>query len=107
MNVAFIQGIGPLELSIVLVIVLLIFGPKRLPGVARSVGSGMREFKDSLTGGGKGDDEETTSPATRAALSPSEAPAPAASAPVAPVTVNGEPLPAEPVPAQPVATERR
>ena len=43
-------GIGPLELIIVLVIVLLIFGPKRLPGLGRSLGSGMREFKDSLSG---------------------------------------------------------
>jgi sec-independent protein translocase protein TatA len=49
MNLAFIQGIGPLELAIVLVIVLLILGPKRLPGVGRSLGSGMREFKDAIT----------------------------------------------------------
>jgi sec-independent protein translocase protein TatA len=59
MNVAFIQGIGPLELIIVLVIVLLIFGPKRLPGLARSMGSGMREFKDSISGNG-GDDHDAT-----------------------------------------------
>jgi sec-independent protein translocase protein TatA len=43
-------GIGPLELIIVLVIVLVIFGPKRLPGLGRSLGSGLREFKDSLSG---------------------------------------------------------
>ncbi len=43
-------GIGPLELIIVLVIVLVIFGPKRLPGLGRSLGTGMREFKDSLSG---------------------------------------------------------
>jgi len=43
-------GIGPLELIIVLVIVLVIFGPKRLPGLGRSLGSGMREFKDSISG---------------------------------------------------------
>ena len=43
-------GIGPLELIIVLVIVLVIFGPKRLPGLGRSLGSGMREFKDSIAG---------------------------------------------------------
>ena len=47
-------GVGPLEiiivLVIVLVIVLLIFGPKRLPDLGRSLGSGMREFKDSVTG---------------------------------------------------------
>ena len=49
-------GIGPLELVIVLVVVLLIFGPKRLPDLGRSLGSGMREFKDSITG--KDDDRE-------------------------------------------------
>jgi len=38
-----------LELAIVLLIVLLIVGPKRLPGLGRQLGSGMREFKDSLT----------------------------------------------------------
>jgi sec-independent protein translocase protein TatA len=43
-------SIGPLELIIVLVIVLLIFGPKRLPGLGRQLGSGMREFKDGITG---------------------------------------------------------
>ncbi len=45
-------GIGPLEIGIVLLIVLIIFGPKRLPGLGRSLGSGMREFKDSVTGKG-------------------------------------------------------
>ena len=48
-------GIGPLEIIVVLVIVLLVFGPKRLPDLCRSLGSGMREFKDSVTGG-KDDD---------------------------------------------------
>ena len=43
-------NIGPLEIIIVLVIVLVIFGPKRLPDLGRSLGSGMREFKDSVTG---------------------------------------------------------
>jgi sec-independent protein translocase protein TatA len=43
-------NIGPLEIIIVLVIVLLIFGPKRLPDLGRSLGRGMREFKDSVTG---------------------------------------------------------
>jgi sec-independent protein translocase protein TatA len=51
------SSFGPTELIIVLVIVLLIFGPKRLPGLGRSLGSGMREFKDSITGG-KDDDAD-------------------------------------------------
>ena len=45
-----IPNIGPLEIVIVLVIVLIIFGPKRLPGLGKSLGTGMREFKDSVTG---------------------------------------------------------
>ena len=56
-------NIGPTELIIVLVIVLLIFGPKRLPGLGKQLGSGMREFKDSITGkGGKDDDEVDDDP---------------------------------------------
>jgi sec-independent protein translocase protein TatA len=44
------NSIGPTELIIVLVIVLIIFGPKRLPGLGRQLGAGMREFKDSISG---------------------------------------------------------
>jgi sec-independent protein translocase protein TatA len=51
-------SIGPLELGIVLLIVLIVFGPKRLPGLGRQIGSGMREFKDSITGKDKDDDED-------------------------------------------------
>ena len=54
-------GIGPLELVLVLAIVLLIFGPKRLPGLGRSLGSGMREFKDAITGKSGEDEEEADS----------------------------------------------
>jgi sec-independent protein translocase protein TatA len=46
--------IGPWEIAILLVIVLLVFGPKRLPEMGRSLGKGMREFKDSISS--KGDD---------------------------------------------------
>jgi sec-independent protein translocase protein TatA len=56
-----VPNIGPMELIIVLVIVLLIFGPKRLPSLGKQLGSGMREFKDSVTGNSK--DETTPSPA--------------------------------------------
>jgi sec-independent protein translocase protein TatA len=65
--------IGPLEIGIVLVIVLLIFGPKRLPGLGKSLGSGMREFKDSITGK-DGDDADTPAPAERATLARAEEP---------------------------------
>jgi sec-independent protein translocase protein TatA len=43
-------NIGPTELIIVLVIALLVLGPKRLPAAARSLGHGIREFKDSIAG---------------------------------------------------------
>jgi len=51
-------NIGPLELGIILLIILIVFGPKRLPGLGRQLGSGMREFKDSITGKDKDDDDE-------------------------------------------------
>ena len=66
MSLAFIQGIGPTELIIVLVIVLLVFGPKRLPALARSLGGGLREFKDSISGSDR-DDEDRSRDASPAA----------------------------------------
>ena len=45
-------NIGPMELIIVLVIALLILGPKRLPSAGRSLGQGLREFRDGMTGRG-------------------------------------------------------
>ena len=59
-------GIGPLELIIVLVIALVIFGPKRLPDLGRSLGTGMREFKDSITGSSKDDDDDPALPSAQA-----------------------------------------
>jgi sec-independent protein translocase protein TatA len=58
-------SIGPLELGIVLLIVLIVFGPKRLPGLGRQLGSGMREFKDSITGKDNDDDEPEAEPIVR------------------------------------------
>jgi sec-independent protein translocase protein TatA len=43
-------GIGIWEILILLLVVLLVFGPKRLPEMGRSLGKGMREFKDSISG---------------------------------------------------------
>ncbi len=51
-------SIGPLEIGVLLLIVLLIVGPKKLPGLGRSLGTGMREFKDSVTGHGGSDEDE-------------------------------------------------
>jgi sec-independent protein translocase protein TatA len=51
-------NIGPLELGIVLLIILVVFGPKRLPGLGRQLGTGMREFKESITGRNRDDDDD-------------------------------------------------
>jgi TatA/E family protein of Tat protein translocase len=49
--------IGVPELIVLLLVLLLIFGPKRLPEMGRSLGKGMREFKDTISGKGDDDDE--------------------------------------------------
>jgi sec-independent protein translocase protein TatA len=50
------------DLIVVLVIVLLIFGPKRLPGLGKQLGQGLREFKESITGDSKDDDDQPPTP---------------------------------------------
>ena len=50
-------NVGPLELVVVLVVALVVLGPKRLPEVGRSLGNGIREFKDSLSGENQVDDQ--------------------------------------------------
>jgi sec-independent protein translocase protein TatA len=47
-----------MELILVLVIALIVLGPKRLPEVGRSLGKGMREFKDSISGNSSDDDDD-------------------------------------------------
>ena len=51
-------NVGPMELVIVLVIALIVLGPKRLPEAGRSIGNGMREFKESLSGNTRDDDDD-------------------------------------------------
>ena len=51
-------GVGIWEILILLLVALLVFGPKRLPEMGRSLGRGMREFKDSVTGRDRDDDDE-------------------------------------------------
>jgi sec-independent protein translocase protein TatA len=53
-------NVGPLELIVVLVIALIVLGPKRLPEVGRSVGKGMREFKEAISG--ENDEDEVHEP---------------------------------------------
>jgi sec-independent protein translocase protein TatA len=50
--------IGPLEVVIVLVIALLVFGPKKLPELGKGLGRGMRDFKRGLSGDDHDDDDE-------------------------------------------------
>jgi sec-independent protein translocase protein TatA len=49
-------NIGPWEIILLLLLALLLFGAKRLPEIGRSLGTGMREFKDSVTGNSKSED---------------------------------------------------
>jgi sec-independent protein translocase protein TatA len=65
MSLAVFETIGPLELLIVLGIVLLIFGPKRLPGLGRQLGASMREFKDSISSKSDGDADDHDADDTR------------------------------------------
>jgi sec-independent protein translocase protein TatA len=51
-------NVGPLELLVVLAIALIVLGPKRLPEAGRAVGRGLREFKESVAGGGDRDDDD-------------------------------------------------
>jgi sec-independent protein translocase protein TatA len=61
-------NIGPLEIGIVLIIALVVFGPKRLPDLGQSLGKGIREFKGSVTG--ETDEPRPRVEAPRAEISP-------------------------------------
>ena len=69
--------IGPLEVVIVLVIALLVFGPKKLPEMGRSMGKGIREFKSSVSGDDRDDDHEHEPVRRAQELPPAAPPAPA------------------------------
>jgi sec-independent protein translocase protein TatA len=85
-------NIGPTELIILLVIVLVIFGPKRLPGLGKQLGSGMRDFKEAVTSKHDSDDDDE---AERPALTQATAAEPTATTPTdAPASV-AVPAPAE------------
>jgi sec-independent protein translocase protein TatA len=82
---------NPLHIAFLVVILLLVFGARRLPEIGRSLGSGMREFKDSVTGEAK--------PPTQAAITPApqQPPAPAPPAPE-PASAPAEAPHSEPTP---------
>jgi len=89
-------NIGPTELIIMLVIILVIFGPKRLPGLGKQLGSGMRDFKEAVTSKHDKDDEDEDAerPALTKAATPAGAAPPADATP--PVAAPAEPArPAE------------
>jgi len=81
-------NIGPMELVVVLVIALIVLGPKRLPEVGRSLGKGIREFKDSINNIGGDDDEEVD-----VEEPPKQLATAAATAPAAPTAETSEPEP--------------
>jgi sec-independent protein translocase protein TatA len=67
MSMGFISAPGPMELIVILVVALIVLGPKKLPEAARSVGRGMREFKESISGM---DDDLDDEPDERPAAKP-------------------------------------
>jgi len=86
---------NPLHIAFLVVILLLVFGAKRLPEIGRSLGSGMREFKNSVTG--EADSHQTTLPAAQ-----QPAPAPVAQ----PAQPAAEPAAAPAAPPEPVEQQR-
>ena len=87
---------NPSHIAILVVVLLLVFGAKRLPEIGRSLGSGMREFKDSISGG-SGDRPETSQqqPALTPAAQQPQAPAqaPPVAGPATPPATPAEPQP--------------
>jgi sec-independent protein translocase protein TatA len=72
------------DLLIVVLILVLFFGPKRLPQLGRSLGQGMREFKDSITGKSKDEEHPELNAATEVPTAPQ-----AAREPAQPASVSG------------------
>lgn len=77
-------NIGPMELAIVLIIALVVFGPKRLPELGKSLGKGIREFRGSVSG------ESHDEPARTEAIEPPQAPVEPPKPPVGKGAEEGE-----------------
>jgi sec-independent protein translocase protein TatA len=88
-------NVGPMELIVVLAIALIVLGPKRLPEVGKSLGKGLREFKDSIAGDNDDDDDHV---AIEPAPEPVAAVAPEATPPVAATPPEPAPTPTPPAP---------
>jgi sec-independent protein translocase protein TatA len=100
---------NPLHLAFIAVIALIFLGPKRLPDLARTIGNGMREFRDAIGGESAHEPPEpsvgieaVTPPAAPSATEPATAPAPPVSAPapaphdqVVVAAMNAAPSPSE------------
>src|SRR5277367_6901249 len=89
---------NPIHIAFLVVILLLLFGAKRLPEIGRSLGSGMREFKQSVTGENTAEQHTLTAaqqqPPPPVAQTPVAQAAPVAQAPVPPVPAPPMPAPA-------------
>jgi sec-independent protein translocase protein TatA len=68
-------NVGPFELAIVLIIALVVFGPKRLPELGRSLGKGIREFRGSVSGESHDEPVGHDEPERREAIEPPKPPA--------------------------------
>ena len=89
---------NPLHIAFLVVILLLVFGARRLPEIGRSLGSGMREFKSSVTG------ESNPAQPTLAAGAPEQQAPAQAQAPAAPAQPEPQPAAAAQAPQQPPAS---
>ena len=89
-----LSSIGPMELIVVLVIALVVLGPKRLPDAGRSLGRGLREFKGAISGGEDHDEDARAERelAAMAAAPEPVAPAERRSEPAAPAARHTEPV---------------
>jgi sec-independent protein translocase protein TatA len=99
---------NPIHIVFIVVILLLVFGAKRLPEIGRSLGGGMREFKDSVSGNPTQTPQQTLTPTAQQPQAPVAQPAPVqapvatppVAAPPTPVQAAAPPMAAPPTPTQ-------
>ncbi|HEX2015751.1 MAG TPA: twin-arginine translocase TatA/TatE family subunit [Solirubrobacteraceae bacterium] len=92
---------NPLHLAILFLIILLLFGARRLPELGRSLGEGMRGFKDSITGDSRPEPPAVPPASPQTAAPPAEPPAPAAAPPSSPGPPAPQGVPAAVAPRSP------